>query len=61
MTARSSLYQLATLSVCTLSITRPSSWSRTGEPLRYATMSGRNASAFWSWPVAWTLNIWWAP
>ncbi len=33
-TARSSLYQEATLSVCTPSITRPSCSSRTGEPLR---------------------------
>ena len=33
-TARSSLNQLATLSVCTPSMTRPSSSSRTGEPLR---------------------------
>jgi hypothetical protein len=61
ITARSSLYQLATLSVCTPSITRPSSSRRTGEPLRYATISGRKASAFWSWPVAMTLNIWWVP
>ena len=61
ITERSSLYQLATLSVCTPSTTRPSSSSRTGEPLRYATMSGRKAAAFWSWPVAMTLNIWWVP
>ncbi len=40
-TARSSLYQEATLSVCTPSSTRPSCSSRTGEPLRYATISGR--------------------
>ena len=34
ITDRSSLYQLATLSVCTLSTTRPSCSRRTGEPLR---------------------------
>ena len=41
MTARSSLYHDATLSVWTLSMTRPSCSSLTGEPLRYATMRGR--------------------
>jgi hypothetical protein len=36
-TARSLLYQLATLSVWTPSMTRPISSRRTGEPLRYVT------------------------
>jgi len=41
ITARSSRYHEATLSVWTLLMMRPSSSSRTGEPLRYATMTGR--------------------
>ena len=39
--ARVSVRQPATLSFSTLSMTRPSSSRRTGEPLRYATISGR--------------------
>src|SRR4029453_5752622 len=43
ITDRSSLYQLATLSVCTLSTTRPSCSRRRGEPLRKGTRGGREA------------------
>ena len=46
----------ATLSFCTLSSTLPSCCSRTGLPLRYATIIGRNAAAFSSWPLACTVN-----
>src|SRR5438034_8078387 len=45
-------YQAAVLSFSTLSITLPSSRRRTGEPSRYATMSGRYSAASVSWPLA---------
>src|SRR3954462_9147514 len=51
-TARSPLYQLATLLFSTLSSTVPSSSRWTGAPLRYATTIWRNSEAFWSWPFA---------
>ena len=55
------LNQLAILSFSTLSMTLPSSTSRTGLPLRYATMSGRYASASMSWPPVCMVNDFVAP
>ncbi len=49
------------MSFSTLSIARPMSRTRTGEPLRYATMSGPYAEAAVSWPVARTVNAVFAP
>ena len=54
---RLSLNHAATLSLCTLSMTLPTSPCRTGEPLRYVTMIFLNAAASYSWPVAWTANM----
>ena len=54
--ARLPLNQAALLLSCTSSSTRPMSPSRTGAPLRYATTSGRNASASSSCPFAWTVK-----
>ena len=57
-TARSLLNHAPPLSFCTLSSTLPNCSSRTGLPLRYATIIGRNAAASLSWPLAWRVNDW---
>ena len=48
-------YQAAVLSFSTLSMARPRSWSRTGEPFRHATTSGMYWAASVSCPVACTV------
>ena len=60
-TPRVSLNQAASLSFCTLSMTRPISARRTGAPLRYATTIVRKAFAFASWPLASTVQARCAP
>ena len=47
--------QAAVLLFSTLFVTLPIWSSRTGEPLRYATISGRYCAEFSNWPVACTV------
>ena len=59
--ARLPFTQLAVRLFCTSSITWPRSLTRTGEPLRQATIRSPKSFAFASWPLACTVDVRLAP